>query len=214
LLTHFGLAEIARRAPCSKLCSFASDGKRSAVKATVAPMFRAFSRSLRARPCGILTRAVAVLMAPAIFADATPWAGSGLQATGIPAVFATASPAGELFVGTWVACASPTVTMGSGGGMLLDLHNLCANSVNFGGDPAAFLALLPIETIHQVRISGGKWIDDGDPSHRRPLDDHLHAPPEPATTSSPLVGSHGCHLHGHPCSLKPYANSGDPEARS
>ncbi len=67
----------------------------------------------------------------------------------------------------------------SGAGMLLDLHNLYANSENFGGDPGAFLALLPMELIHQVHISGGKWIDDGDPSHRRLLDDHLHAPPEP-----------------------------------
>ncbi|HWJ41477.1 MAG TPA: DUF692 family protein, partial [Candidatus Limnocylindrales bacterium] len=67
----------------------------------------------------------------------------------------------------------------SGAGMLLDLHNLYANSVNFGLNPGEFLSLLPMKAIHQVHISGGKWIDDGDASHRRLLDDHLHAPPEP-----------------------------------
>jgi uncharacterized protein len=67
----------------------------------------------------------------------------------------------------------------SGAGMLLDLHNLYANSVNFGLDPQDFLARLPVEKIHQVHISGGRWIDNGDTGHRRLLDDHLHDPPDP-----------------------------------
>jgi hypothetical protein len=67
----------------------------------------------------------------------------------------------------------------SGAGMLLDLHNLYANSLNFGLDPQDFLARLPVESIHQVHISGGCWIDDGDARHRRLLDDHLHDPPDP-----------------------------------
>ena len=67
----------------------------------------------------------------------------------------------------------------SGCGMLLDLHNLYANSVNFGLNAEEFLSRLPAEAIHQVHISGGHWIDDGDPSHRRLLDDHLHDPPDP-----------------------------------
>jgi len=57
-------------------------------------------------------------------------------------------------------------------GLLLDLHNLYANSVNFGMDPADFLRRLPAERIHAVHISGGKWIG-------RILDDHLHDPPDP-----------------------------------
>ena len=56
--------------------------------------------------------------------------------------------------------------------LLLDLHNLYANSVNFGMDPADFLRRLPSERIHAVHISGGKWIG-------RILDDHLHDPPDP-----------------------------------
>jgi uncharacterized protein (UPF0276 family) len=67
----------------------------------------------------------------------------------------------------------------SGAGMLLDLHNLYGNSLNFGLDPQDFLARLPVENIHQVHISGGRWIDDGDERHRRLLDDHLHDPPDP-----------------------------------
>ena len=67
----------------------------------------------------------------------------------------------------------------SGCGMLLDLHNLYANSVNFGLNAEEFLSRLPAGAIHHVHISGGRWIDDGDPSHRRLLDDHLHDPPDP-----------------------------------
>src|SRR5439155_20984915 len=67
----------------------------------------------------------------------------------------------------------------SGAGLLLDLHNLYANCVNFGILPEHFLARLPLNSVHQVHISGGRWIDDGDPAHRRLLDDHLHDPPDP-----------------------------------
>jgi uncharacterized protein (UPF0276 family) len=55
--------------------------------------------------------------------------------------------------------------------LLLDLHNLYANSLNFGLDPHAFLARLPAGRIETVHISGGKWIGE------RILDDHLHDPP-------------------------------------
>jgi uncharacterized protein (UPF0276 family) len=69
----------------------------------------------------------------------------------------------------------------SGCGLLLDLHNLYVNSVNFatrwGFNAHEYLARLPFEKIHAVHISGGKWI--GDEEHRRLLDDHKHDPPEP-----------------------------------
>ncbi len=67
----------------------------------------------------------------------------------------------------------------SGADLLLDLHNLYANSMNFGSDPFAFLRGLPVERVRQVHISGGRWIDNGDPRERRLLDDHLHDPPDP-----------------------------------
>ncbi len=56
--------------------------------------------------------------------------------------------------------------------LLLDLHNWWANAVNFGWDPLAGLAALPLERLEQVHLAGGRWIG-------RVLDDHLHAVPEP-----------------------------------
>lgn len=82
---------------------------------------------------------------------------------------------------TWLT----EILAASGANMLLDLHNLYANSVNFGGDPSDFLARLPVSSIRQVHISGGRWIDNGDPGNngeprqRRLLDDHLQDPPDP-----------------------------------
>lgn len=67
----------------------------------------------------------------------------------------------------------------SDGDLLLDLHNLFANSMNFGLTSSDFLARLPVHRIHSVHISGGKWIDAGDATQRRILDDHRHDPPDP-----------------------------------
>jgi uncharacterized protein len=63
--------------------------------------------------------------------------------------------------------------------LLLDLHNLYTNSINFGMDPHHFLSQLPMDRIHAVHISGGKWIQDASRQHSRILDDHLHDPPDP-----------------------------------
>jgi uncharacterized protein (UPF0276 family) len=59
----------------------------------------------------------------------------------------------------------------SGAGMLLDLHNLYANSINFGIEN--FLERLPLHRVHAVHISGGRMMGE------RLLDDHLHDPPDP-----------------------------------
>jgi hypothetical protein len=59
----------------------------------------------------------------------------------------------------------------SGADMLLDLHNLYANSINFGIEN--FLARLPLHRVHAVHISGGRIVGE------RLLDDHLHDPPDP-----------------------------------
>jgi uncharacterized protein len=58
--------------------------------------------------------------------------------------------------------------------LLLDLHNVHANSVNFGWDPFALLDRLPMERVRSIHIAGGKWIRPG-----RVLDDHLHDVPDP-----------------------------------
>lgn len=82
-------------------------------------------------------------------------------------------PASDLSEPEWL-----TKTIESSGtGLLLDLHNLYANSTNFVTDPRDFLARLPLDRVHMVHISGGQVI--GDPANRRILDDHLHDPPDP-----------------------------------
>ena len=66
----------------------------------------------------------------------------------------------------------------SGADLLLDLHNLYANALNFGIDRNDFLRRLPLDRVRAVHISGGRMID-GPEEHRRLLDDHLHDPPDP-----------------------------------
>jgi uncharacterized protein (UPF0276 family) len=79
-----------------------------------------------------------------------------------------APPASSLAEPEWL-----TATIeASGAGLLLDLHNLYANSMNFGIDTKDFLARLPLDRVHMVHISGGRFIG-------RILDDHLHDPPDP-----------------------------------
>ena len=82
------------------------------------------------------------------------------------------------FLGAAVAAA--------GGGLLLDLHNLHANAVNFRFDARAALARLPLDRVGLVHLAGGRWIPeptvDGRPAGRRLLDDHLHPVPDPVYT--------------------------------
>jgi uncharacterized protein (UPF0276 family) len=82
-------------------------------------------------------------------------------------------PASDLDEPTWLS----DTMIAADGELLLDLHNLFANSMNFGFDPKEFLDRLPMDRIHGVHISGGQWIDTGETGERRILDDHRHDPP-------------------------------------
>ena len=66
--------------------------------------------------------------------------------------------------------------------LLLDLHNLYANAVNFGHDPLEFLCRFPLDRARVVHLSGGHWIDlapnEFGLSSRRLLDDHVHDVPD------------------------------------
>jgi hypothetical protein len=85
-----------------------------------------------------------------------------------------APPASQLHEAEWI----DRIARGAGVMLLLDLHNLYANAVNFGDDPHTFLRRLPLERVASVHLSGGRWID-GPNGARRLLDDHLHdIPPE------------------------------------
>lgn len=61
--------------------------------------------------------------------------------------------------------------------LLLDLHNLHANSLNFRFDSLEFIAKVPRKGIATIHIAGGKWI--GRAGAQRLLDDHLHDVPDP-----------------------------------
>ena len=71
--------------------------------------------------------------------------------------------------------------------MLLDLHNLYANGLNFGADPMEALAQLPMDRVAAVHLAGGRWI--GTSGARRLLDDHLHDVPEPVYDLLAEVGA-------------------------
>ncbi|MGE0825598.1 MAG: DUF692 family multinuclear iron-containing protein [Candidatus Binatia bacterium] len=89
---------------------------------------------------------------------------------------------------TWIT----TILEQSGCDLLLDLHNLYANAVNFGFDPFDYLARLPADRIAAIHLAGGRWVpvpgerDRG--SVRRLLDDHLHDIPEPVYALLRKVG--------------------------
>ena len=74
---------------------------------------------------------------------------------------------------TWVS----EIVCGSNCDLLLDLHNLYANALNFNFDPVDFIARMPPESIASIHLAGGKWI--GGRGARRLLDDHLHDVPDP-----------------------------------
>lgn len=58
--------------------------------------------------------------------------------------------------------------------LLLDLHNVHANAVNFGFEATEVVRAIPPERIGAVHLAGGRRIE-GD----RLLDDHLHPVPDP-----------------------------------
>lgn len=76
------------------------------------------------------------------------------------------------------------ILAGSGCDMLLDLHNLYANALNFGFDPEAYLMAFPLERVRLVHLSGGRRIPEpahfaAHPGASRLLDDHVHDVPDP-----------------------------------
>jgi uncharacterized protein (UPF0276 family) len=68
------------------------------------------------------------------------------------------------------------------GALLLDLHNLHANCVNFGHDAHSLLPALPLQRVNLVHISGGRMIASPGGGTPRLLDDHLHDVPDAVYT--------------------------------
>jgi uncharacterized protein (UPF0276 family) len=69
-----------------------------------------------------------------------------------------------------------TIVIASGAPMLIDLHNLYANALNFGRAPDDLLFAMPLDRVSMVHLSGGRWISR-EGSGPRLLDDHLHDVP-------------------------------------
>lgn len=83
-------------------------------------------------------------------------------------------PASTLGEGEWTRA----IIDESGASLLLDLHNLYANAVNFGAEPVALLATMPLAAVRMVHLSGGRWLHP-EGSRPRLLDDHVHDVPDP-----------------------------------
>jgi uncharacterized protein (UPF0276 family) len=84
-------------------------------------------------------------------------------------------PCSSLSEQAWIS----QITNASECGILLDLHNLYANAVNFSFDPIQFLEEIPIERVGCIHIAGGKWITPPDGGKQYLLDDHLHEVTDP-----------------------------------
>ena len=82
-------------------------------------------------------------------------------------------PASTLDEAEWLA----QILHGAHVPLLLDLHNLYANAVNFGAAPEQLLLRLPLDRVGAVHLSGGHWIAAPDGAGQRLLDDHLHDVP-------------------------------------
>lgn len=84
---------------------------------------------------------------------------------------------------TWVT----EIVLGSNCELLLDLHNLYANAVNFKFDAVDFIERIPSQRVATIHLAGGKWIGAAD--SRRLLDDHLHDVPDPVYELLTEVGA-------------------------
>ena len=100
-----------------------------------------------------------------------------------------APPASTLDEAEWVT----QIIVGSGAGLLVDLHNLYANALNFGDFPQHLLLRLPLHKVRAVHLSGGKWIPEpgSAPGGRmRLLDDHVHDVPDAVFDLLALLAQH------------------------
>jgi uncharacterized protein (UPF0276 family) len=84
---------------------------------------------------------------------------------------------------TWIS----KIISSSKSDLLLDLHNLHTNSVNFGFESFEFLSRIPIDRVRSVHLAGGKRV--GKNNNVRILDDHLHDVPDPVYALLAEVGA-------------------------
>ena len=80
------------------------------------------------------------------------------QAVGLPPALENVAtlidpPCSTLGEAAWIGA----TVQGAGAPLLLDLHNLWANAVNFGHDAQALLHALPLDRVAEVHLAGGRW---------------------------------------------------------
>lgn len=100
-----------------------------------------------------------------------------------------APPASTLDEAEWV---SQIINI-SGAGLLIDLHNLYANALNFGDFPENLLLRFPLHKVRAVHLSGGQWIPEpgaGPSGRMRLLDDHVHDVPDAVFALLALTAQH------------------------
>ncbi|MDN2709685.1 DUF692 family protein [Janthinobacterium sp. SUN118] len=95
-------------------------------------------------------------------------------------------PASTMDEAAWLA----QIVDGAQVPLLLDLHNLYANAVNFGEAPEELLLRLPLARVGAVHLSGGHWVEQPDGAGRRLLDDHLHDVPPAVFALLTLLARH------------------------
>jgi hypothetical protein len=90
---------------------------------------------------------------------------------------------------TWIG----EILANAGCDLLLDLHNVHANALNFDFDARQFVQKLPAARIGAIHLAGGRWISAPGQDHcgrdRRLLDDHLHDVPDPVYELLEEVGA-------------------------
>ena len=64
-------------------------------------------------------------------------------------------------------------------GLMLDVNNVYVNSVNFGFDPAEWLARVPLARVVQMHVAGGEWVSDIEGAPRMLIDSHGADVPDP-----------------------------------
>ena len=98
-------------------------------------------------------------------------------------------PGSSLDEAAWVS----SIIADSSADLLIDLHNLYANALNFGTDPGALLLRFPLHRVRAVHLSGGQWVAEPAPNpgkRMRLLDDHLHDVPPPVFELLALLAQH------------------------
>ncbi len=95
-------------------------------------------------------------------------------------------PASTMAEAEWVG----GIAAAAGVDLLLDLHNLYANAVNFGDDPEALLRSFPLDRVAAVHISGGVFIAEPGGAGQRLLDDHWHDVPAEVYRLLALLAKH------------------------